>query len=157
VNDLATLTAQPTRLSIGGDTYLAYPLTIGEFGEMQAFVDRTFGDPFTLAQAQIATGKYTVAQQQFLLKTAMELSQRGKPLLGTPEADERVRSNEGVKYLIYLSIRKGRPDFTEAAAGALFDRMTPGDIEMLFRATDADKVLSDPKAPMPDGAEPSPS
>lgn len=170
MNDLASLTAQPREMEIGGETYVFHPLTIHDFGKLQGWVDKQFPDPTLIAQKAIARGKpvfdddgehrhnekgqplfedYTVSQQQFLLKSALEIAAKNKPRVGTPEADELLRSLEGTKQLVLLSIKKGRPDFSEADATALFSKIALGDIERIFAATTADLVVGDPKEPTP--------
>jgi len=154
VNDLATLNAKPRSLLIDGQVYDVHPLTLDEFGDMQHWVDQQFPDPFALAQTAIDNGDYNVAQQQFLLKSALEIAARGKPQLGTPEADAKVYSFTGVKELLYLSIRKGRPEWTREEAETLYRKLGPGQIAGVFDATTASMVLSDPKAEAPAGKAP---
>jgi hypothetical protein len=163
LNDLASILARPRPLTVGGATYDVYPLTIDDFAKVQEWVEAQFPDPFDVANRQIEAGKpgkdedgnpsrvpYTLAQQQFFYRTALDLSRARHPL-GTPEADELVRSVEGAKFLLWLSIAKGRPGFRREDAARLYEHLTMGDLARVFAATDADKVLSDPKDPATDG------
>lgn len=145
-NDLSTLTGRPRAwLSAGGEKYGVHELTIGEMGDLQSWVDSQFADPMEIAQRRIGTGLNT-HQEQFLLRAALELSCRPKALLGTPEADNLVRSTEGTKVMLWLAIRKGRPGFTLAEASALFGGLTVLQLAQAFTASGVDAVLSDPKA-----------
>jgi hypothetical protein len=156
MNDVATLTAQPRALTVDGETYLVHPLTIEEFGQLQGWVDAQFPDPMELAQRAIEGGNYTVAQQQYLMKVAMEMAAKGKRLLGTPDADEKVYSIDGTKEILYFSIRKGRPEFTRADAAALYAKLRVADIERVYSHTNVDMVAADPKAG-PGNGTPTPS
>ena len=145
-NDLTTMTATPLSLSIGGEAYPMAPLTWSDWGRMQAWVDSQFPDPFEIVKAEIASGDYTVAQQQFLLRAALEQKAKGRRLIGTPDADERIRSLEGTIELLYWSIVKADPTFTREKAEAMGRTLTMGDIVRIHVLTQADQVLSDPKA-----------
>lgn len=172
MNDLASLTGQSVRsLRVDGQAYDLHPLTLDDYGRLQAWVDRQFPDPFEIVSAQIERGRlvvaddgtesrvpYPLAQQQYLLKLALETSSQGRRLLGTPEADQKVQAVEGIQEMMTLSIRKGRPEFTTADAKALYSKLTVAQIARIFSATNADLVLSDPKAPAttgPDSTTPS--
>ena len=98
------------------------------------------------------TVPYTAAQQQFLYKIALEQATQGKHPIGTPEADAKLLSLAGLQEQLFLSIRKGNPAFTREDAARIYRRLSPGDFARIFRATNVDMVVSDPKAPTPDGA-----
>ena len=158
MNDLATLTGRPKRLKLGGQFHDVYPLTIDDFGAVQTWVDGQFPDPFDAVNEVVEKGRlvwedgkptrvpYSLQQQQFFYRTALEQKNKGRHLLGTSEADEKVQSMEGVKFLLALSIRKGNPSFSDEDAKALYSQMTLGDVAQVYQATNADLVLSDPKA-----------
>jgi len=146
MNDLTSLNAQPRVIKLGGEEHAIYPLSLDDWGRMQSWVDAQFPCPFEAVNRQIATGRYNVTQQQFLMKTAMELSAKSRRLIGTPEADELLSSMEGVKALLTLSIRKGNPGFSDADAERVYGRMTLVDVGRVFKETQAELVTSDPKA-----------
>ncbi len=150
-NDAATLAATPRLVTLGGEPHRVSPLSIADFGRLQEWVDRQSPDPFDLANAQVATGRYNAAQQQFLYRTAMELALQGSCRIGSPEADERLRSLDGFREILYLSIAKAEPGFTRADADRLYDRMTPGDLARVCTLTDVDLVVGAgaPKAETP--------
>lgn len=171
MSDLASLSAQPTPLSLGGETYHLHPLTIGEMGKLQAWVDAQFPDPFDLATRAISRGRvvvapdgtesrepFTVEQQRHLFKVASDLAASGRRLIGTPEGDAKLRSLPGVMEQLYLSISKGDPTFTREKAAAIVDNLTMGQIARVFSATTTDLVMGadDPKGPAgsPSGATP---
>jgi hypothetical protein len=169
MNDLASLTGAPKVLRVGGRDYAFHPFAFEDFGYLQEWIDRQFDDPVDLATVAIDRGRlvvrdgkrvrepFPVAQQQAMLRTAQELQTRGRHLLGTPEADEKAQSLEGVKEVVYLSVRKGDPAFTREDADRLYKLMGPGDIARVFQATDVDMAVSgDPKGP-PAGTGPTPT
>jgi len=147
VDDLATLTAQPKPLNIGGKTYQVHPLTLNDLGAFQAWIDTQFPDPLEIASKKMAT--FPVAAQKHLIAVAMEQAAKGRRLLGTPDADAVAQSIEGVSQLLFLSIRKGDPSFTEADARALFNHLNAGDISRVFGAAgvmaSTDEADDDPK------------
>lgn len=145
MSSLSSLTAQPRKLRVGEKTYDLFPLTLEELGQLQGWVDSQFPDPIQVVADAIGKGNYTVAQQQYLMKQALELASRPKSLIGTPEADRLLQSTEGTKRLLLLSIRKGRPDFTEAEAAELLKDLNGGHVEAAFSATGVDQVIHDPK------------
>lgn len=158
MNDLTTLSARPRVLRVGDEAHDVHPFTFDDFADLQAWVDSQFPDPFDLATKAIDAGRlvvrdgkparepYPVAQQQHLIKVALEQSSRGRRLIGTPEADEKAQSLDGVKEILYLSIRKGNPDFTRGDAARLYKHMTYGHVARLYQDTEVARVLTDPKA-----------
>ncbi len=172
MNNLATLTSQPTPLKVevkgldGKPTgevleYLIYPFMMSDYGKMQVWIDQQFPDPFDNARAciqkAIDAGKpFNVAQEQYLLKVASELATRGRRIIGTPEADQLMVSFEGALRVIEISIQKGDPTFDEAKAKRLYENMTAADFVKLYMITQVQYVLSDPKASQPDETNPPP-
>jgi hypothetical protein len=142
---IAQLTGQPKKLTAGGKDYLIYPLTLDDLGKLQSWIDGHFPDPFAVIGKAIERGAYTVPQQQYLMQQALSLSVRPQRLIGTPEADSLLQSVDGIKQLLLLSIRKGRPEFSEADAAELFAAMGLGDIQAAFAVTGVGMVMSDPK------------
>ena len=154
MNDLATLTAQPRRIVIAGQSYDLHPLTVGDFGQIQKWLDDQRPDPFDTINAQIEKGRltsegrvpYTMAQQKALYQIAVDQTEKGRVLLGTPEAGALLNSAAGTKELLRLSIAKGRPDFTAAEAEALCNVMTAVDVQRVLAAVNAEEMAPDPKA-----------
>jgi hypothetical protein len=145
-DDIAAMTAQPHRMLVDGRAYMLHPLKLNDFGRLQVWVDAQFPDPIGLVNDAIKAGSYTVGQQQFLYRSAIEIAARGHRPIGTPEADDMVRSVHGSKQLLLMSIAIGDPTFTEADAEELYGKLTIGDLARVFAATEAEKILSDPKA-----------
>jgi hypothetical protein len=150
-NDLATLNGRPrVHLRVAGESYAVWPLTLAELGELQSWVDAQYRDPIDLVRDKLGSGM-TMAQEQYLLKTALELASRPRALIGTPEADALLRSSEGVKQVLWRSIAKGRPGFAEADAARIFAALTPFELAAAMAESGVDAVTSDPKAPPADG------
>ena len=149
MSSLSALTGQPRRLTVAGKSYDLHPLTIDDLGQLQSWIDRQFPDPFAVVSEAIGRGSYTVPQQQFLLGQALDRATRPRHVLGTPEADRLVQSIDGVKQLLLISIRKGRPDFSDSDAAELYQSMNMGHLEAAFVATGANQVMGDPKGESP--------
>jgi hypothetical protein len=145
MSSAATLTAQPRPLTVNGQVYDLHPLTIDDIGKLQSWVDRQFPDPFEVVNAAIAKGNYTIPQQQYLLSQAIDRATRPAHPIGTAEADQLLQTLEGIKQLLILSIRKGRPEFTDAEAKELYMHLGLGDLQAVFTATGVATVMSDPK------------
>jgi hypothetical protein len=131
MNDLANLTGQPQKLAVDGRTYLIRPLTLDDFGALQQWVNEQFPDPMAIAQASL--NGLSVEAQKFLIKEAFAAASRPKPKLGTPEADALTNSLDGLREMLFLMIRRDDPSFTREAAVALYGKITPADINTVFR------------------------
>ncbi len=163
MSDISSLTSQPMPLrgyvkdETGKPTgevleYMVHPLSFNEIGSLQSWIDRQFPDPIQRTQESIDQARergkpFTTAQEQFLYKAAQELAMRSRHLIGTPEADQLLMSVDGTKQMIALSIRKGKPDFTDAEAERFFNALMPLDFIKLYQATQINLVLDleDPK------------
>ncbi len=151
MDDLSTLTGQPQTLKVAGKEYKVYPLTLADFGKLQAWVDAQSPNPLAEVKRAIALGDFPFAQQKYMLELAMEKATKVKPKIGQPEADELLVTMEGYKQIILLSIRKGNPSFSEAEAQELFEKMSVADIAQLQSATNMDMVVSpNPKDDRPE-------
>jgi hypothetical protein len=146
MNDAATLLNKPTPLRAGDREYLAHRLTFEDQADLQQWIDTQQKDPFEIVQQQIARGNITVEQQKFLMRTALDLATRSRVLLGTYEADALLNTVKGKAEVLYLSIRKGDPEFTREQAEALLRAM---DDEAKLRAIEAADVLRGDEEPDP--------
>lgn len=153
MNNLAVLTAQPVPFTVAGRDYKVHPLTLDDFGLIQAWVDHQFPDPLELLDARLE--KYPVPLQKHLLKSALEIAAQPKPRLGSEEANRLAfQTVDGIKELLYLAIHKGDPLFTRGAAALLAARIGLAGLALILKATGADQILnasesegvSDPKA-----------
>lgn len=146
MNDIGTLTGQPQPITVDGETYMVHPLTVDDWGALQAWVDRQFPNPLDAVRDALAKGGFKPAQEQFMIKEALALASKPKAKLGSIEADELLVSAEGSAQVLYLTIRKGRPDFTEKDAAALAEKLAAAEIARLAQASTLDMVVSDPKS-----------
>jgi len=149
MNDLSTLTAQPRPMTVDGETYMVYPLDMDGWGAIQAWLDAQRPDPFDVVKKAIEKGGFTLQQQQYMISQALDKAMETKPLLGSVEADALLMSIPGYTQVLYQSIRKGRPDFTEADASELASKLTATDFANVNMSTNLDLMASDPKAESP--------
>src|SRR5271166_227853 len=162
MNDLAFLNNKPTTLRVevkddhGEPTgeileYKVHPLGYDDYGDLQAWINSQFPDPFDSArdaiQKAVKVGKpYNVEQEKFLLKNAAELALKPRHLVGTEEVDALVQSKEGQKIILLTAIRKGDPSFTAEKAEQLCKHMTHFDVAKAWLGTQYDLLRNDPKA-----------
>lgn len=151
MNDAATLFGKPKPLSIGGKTYLLHPLNFDDHGEVQAWLDAQQRDVFAIAQQQIASGRFSVEIQKFMIKSALEIAARSRIYVGTPEADAMLDTIEGKAEMLYLSIKKGDPSFTYDKAMGLLRQMDLFSREQAAVAADVMRADEDPKDLESDG------
>lgn len=145
MSDLAKLTAQPKPFVAGGVTYQVYPLTIGELGKLQAWIDAQYLDPIALALSHC--DGLPVQKQKFLMEMAIAQASKPKPRLGSPEAAELLNSIGGLTETLYLGIAKGDPSFTREMAAKVVAELTPDTLGSVQEQTEIAAVMPDPKAP----------
>jgi len=144
MNDFASLAGRPHTLTVGAHSYQVHPLTFGDLADVQRWVEAQLPDPIAVAES--ALNRFPVPLQKHLLTQALEIASRPRPRIGTPVADELVRSAAGTAELLRLCIAKGDPSFGEDDARTLFERLTIGQLARFFRESGAELILSDPKA-----------
>jgi hypothetical protein len=144
--DAATVTGAFRRVAIGGEEHAVAPVTLRMLGDLQAWVDAQFVDPFAIVNEQVGKGGYNTAQQQYLYRVAMDLARQPKPMIGTPEADELLRSYAGFREILFRCVGKAEPGFTRGDAERLYDAMGPAELIRLLVLVNLDMVMSDPKA-----------
>lgn len=148
MSGITSLTRQPIPLKVDGieETYYIHPLTIDDFGALQAWVDAQFPDPFQVVDEAIKRGNYSLPQQQYLMKLAMDAATgQSKHPIGTPEADALLGGLEGFKQLLTISIRKGKPDFSNEEARNLYMHLSLGELQAVLTATEVGALMADPK------------
>jgi hypothetical protein len=130
---------------IDGRQYLLFPLTLGDFGQLQAWCDARQPSPYASVSRQLGNGLFNRAQEQELLKSAIKLDTAPKPQLGSAECDELVCSLQGMAKLIQISIAKGDPRFTEEEALEVLKRMNPADVLLMKSILDVDFIVGGEK------------
>lgn len=156
-NDLASLTGRRTvPLVVGGETYQVHPLSLDDLGQLQAWVDAQFDDPIEVASAALGRG-LTRAQEQHLLSEALKLACQPRAKIGTPEGDALLRSVDGIKQLLVLAIRKGRPNFTLEQASAIFEALSAEQIALAMSGSGLETAMEGPESPKPGGTATSPT
>ena len=147
MNNLSVLTAQPQKFVVDGKEYWLHPFDFNDWGRLQSWVDEQFPDPFDVVNKAIAKNSYTVAQQQFMIRAAIDKATQNRRLIGTPEADELLMSIAGIKQILLISIQKGDPSFTMEDAEKLYLAMSRADLAKMQEATTMNMVITDPKDP----------
>ena len=149
MNDLASLAGKPKPLLVDGREYAVYPLTIDDLADLQAWCDRQCPDPIEAVAKHLGSGKFNPVQEKYLLRMAVEVATAPRPKIGSPETQAMIGSLEGCAMLLWLSIRKGDPGFSEEAGKTLAKKIGVGRVHQVIEFTGADMVASDPKATKP--------
>jgi hypothetical protein len=150
VDDFATLTNAPVRVTLGGEAFELRALTMADYGELQRALEARY-DPLDVVKRHLGTGDFTVAQEKHLIASAIEQATVNKPTLFGETGRAWLRSPEGVAEVLYLLARGGRPDLTREHARGLFDRMTFADVERLFSVSEVALLIAGPKPPSSSG------
>src|SRR4051794_27592650 len=123
--DLATLTNTPRTLTVDGRDYRIHPLTLNDLGELQEWVNTQLPDPVEAIADSPGFKRLPPEAQKYAIRCAVELASKGKRRLGSPEATELINSTDGVCQLLFLTIKRGDPAFTQDDARKLSGCLTP--------------------------------
>lgn len=117
MSELQKMTAAGGTVQLGGRTYLLKQLTLGDYGQIQAWLKQRLPKPFAVVVAALKELEpmrafdpegYAEARKQLLLN-AMEDSKKDGG--GSPElVSEALNSPEGIAMLIWLCVRKCHPE-----------------------------------------------
>jgi hypothetical protein len=153
MNDLSTLNNRPEPLTApDGETRLQADLTFDDLGDLQRWCLSLLPDPFAIARQQIATGGYSLEQEQFLLRTAMETAAARKvPGLDAPEFRAALRSPAGVRETLWLSLRAADPKLSRADAMAFLAKLDEAAIAQASARITVREMFGGPKAPRAGG------
>lgn len=146
---------KPKVLKIGDQCYELYPLKLDDFAELQAWINSQYRSPLDIVREDFAKAPdyWNMTRQEFALRTAIEKATAGAPRIGSPAADALLLTHDGQAVQLYLSIRKGKPEFTLDDARKLVVDNAAGMHTEILSATNADMVMHDPKGPRPTGSE----
>jgi hypothetical protein len=121
-NDLAKLSGQPDQLTIDGRTFDLYPLTLGDLGALQAWLNSHVPDPFDALKGRVE--HLDVDVRKYLYDKAMQEARTPRHVrFESAEGLSLLFSPEGLKRLLHLRIKHGDPGFTIEKAGELCDRV----------------------------------
>jgi hypothetical protein len=118
-----------------------FPLTLADLGELQAWLDTQLPDPLAVVKRHIDSGGVPMEQAKFLYAEALKEASKTRIHLSSPDALVYLNGANGVIEMLYLSIRKGRPDWTRDQARKVFEALTPADIQRIQNITELDQVV----------------
>ena len=150
---LAGLVAAPTRIEIGGKTYLFTPIPQRELGKVERRILERRGDPIATAK-QLAEG-CTPEERRELFERAYQDAVRGN-MVSRRELEDYKASHDGMRFLVWLSLRKEHPEITEDEGAALADQFFAERAEAIQRF-DWIQGFIDLISGMPEGNLPSPA
>jgi len=141
MSNLTSLTGSPRTVTLGGEPYQVFPLTLADLGELQAWLDTQLPDPLAVVKRHIDSGGVPMEQAKFLYAEALKEASKTRIHLSSPDALVYLNGANGVIEMLYLSIRKGRPDWTRDQARKVFEALTPADIQRIQNITELDQVV----------------
>lgn len=101
--DLKTITAAPISVEIDGRSLKAAPLTIGDLGDLESWMQET----------HIAKKIATMRAADFDNRDIMAMIDAGSSIsMSSHEGQSMLRTASGVLYLMFLSLRRYQPDLT---------------------------------------------
>lgn len=139
-------------LVVEGEEYRLYDLSLADLGELQAWLDSLYREPLEVIAPQL--GRFDLEVAKFLVRDARDAACRPRPQLGQGEANLLLLSVDGIKEVLYLAIRKGRPDFSRDDLDALCRRITLDDAYAAIEATGLMGGRDDPRAESPKSSRP---
>jgi hypothetical protein len=120
-SDLEQLTAAGGTITLGRTTYLMKQLTLGDYGQLQAWLRAKLPKPFAVVADALKDLQplktvdpegYALAREQ-LMRAAMDDARKGDQVGGPPElVQEALNGPEGVSMILWLCVRKSHPDVT---------------------------------------------
>jgi hypothetical protein len=156
--DLATLTAQDyAEVEIAGLPYRVGPLTLEDFGAVQAWIKAHVPNPVTaalqqLAEAEAAGVDISPENRRYLLDAARAEARSWPPAVLSPEWIAALDDAEGGEAVwLWTVLRKHQPSLTAEQAAALVPAMTHATRVRLISL--AFFGIEPPGAPGPPGAE----
>jgi hypothetical protein len=141
MSNLTTLTGSARTVVLAGESYQVYPLTLADLGELQAWLDTQLPDPLALVRRHIDAANVPMEQAKFLYAEALREASKTRIHLSSPEALPYINGANGVIELLFLAIRKGRPNWSRDQARTVFESLTPADIQRLQSLTELDQVV----------------
>jgi hypothetical protein len=150
------LTAQPRTIELGGRTLKISPLTIDDFGALQAWIYSQLPDPITSARRMAEGLPPTALGELFREAAREERASRLAHRIGTAGAGEMLQGLLGVVELLYLTARRHHPDLTRDELPALILSAGADGIDRVSAhafGVEAGEGDADPKA----GGVPAPS
>jgi hypothetical protein len=115
---LATVTAAESVVAIGGRSYRLAPLTVRDYGELEARLVSQRPDP--LEQAADALSKFPPEQQETVLREALARADAASRV-SADALHAYCRTRDGLSYVLWLMLRRSQPELTLEAAGRLLD------------------------------------
>jgi hypothetical protein len=154
MHDSAILANQPAVITVQGREYRLYDLSLQDLTDLQSWVDTKFRDPLAVVAVFLASpagAKLAVETRKWMLAEARQAACKPSPRLGMREATEQILAMDGLREILWLSIRRGDPTFTRTDLAELCNHVTFDQLEAAIArtgiiATRPEGDGSDPKA-----------
>ncbi len=133
MNALHALTAAPTTLSIGGETYLVEPLSLADWGTIEKHLLDARPDALTLVKASLEG--LSLDEKRTLLDAALSQSLRAK-CVTVAELVDYTATREGLALLLWLALRRRRREMTLDDTHKLLDQLSADDLSRIRLAAE---------------------
>lgn len=145
--DAQTASGAGAKVTLGGRELTLHPLTVGDLGDLQAWVHTQLPDPIKVAK-ELAEGLPAEVAKELALN-AYEDVRSGARRLGSPEAVQLLNTLQGWRELLFLHGRKGQPSMTRDDWESVVLRAVEADLAQLQESLGEEKggAVPDPKAP----------
>lgn len=115
MSSLGDLTAAPITVDLEGQVYRLAPLTLGDLGEFQQWVEMS---PYREIAAVMAAIGDDPTSRQFLLERALEESRKLRASMDA-EIGKWFATPSGIAHLLWLSLRVHQPHLSATDVGRL--------------------------------------
>jgi hypothetical protein len=152
-DNLATLHNRPAILAApDGEERPQADLTLNDLGDLQQWAVAQQPDPFAIAREQLAAGDYSMEQERFILRTAMEVAaSRRPPELNSPEFRAAVNGPGGTREMIWLSLRAADPTLSRTVALAFIAKLDEAAIAQAVSRITVREMFGGPSGPKAGG------
>jgi len=151
------MNSQPKPIVCGGKTYMAYPLTFEDMGEVQNWLDEQQEIRVqSMLERAVERGVLPTEILKYMARSAMDVAARNRLMLGSQEASEALASLDGSVFVMWYSIHKGDPTFTiEDAKAIIKDKLGH---EFAQKVQEVADIVGpqDPKSTAPESGSPTP-
>lgn len=142
--DLSAHVGAGTKVVLGGEEYVLGPIGLAELGELQSYFVRK-----PLEDAIKASEGMDESVRELMVSKAWDEYHRLRAQPADMESSFEAMSNvDGLRYLVYLGLKKNHPDMTEESAARL---VTLDNIDQITKMLDTASGLDDSENPTTTG------
>lgn len=130
--DITRVVPTPEPVMVAGAVRLVWPLRLRDVATLQAWLRIAAPSPLALALADIASGGLEGKARHRRLREAYDLAEAWPPRYGSPEADRRFATHEGICF--FLSVVAERSRWTPDELAEVLAKITRDEYAALARS-----------------------